>query len=324
MLKNSSKGGMPDASRPSGPHWVWFIVTGLFAFAPPSRAADETDSAKSPRLLYNAGTQKLRAGKLQDAEVALQEAVASQNEKIQPPALYNLGEVRFQQGAEELKKGPNPQAVRANSQIAAVNADGAIKAVDEALAGENLQLMVDSYLRGRGSRKELKAATEAVKKAMETYGQVLARWQRASGDFKGTSELSPADTDAKSNAELVDRAIARLVDLQQLMAQMRQGLEQQRAELGKKMAQLKMRMPGDQGEKFLGKNGDEDDDDGEKPGKEPKEGDVEPENKNGREMQMTQEEAAHLLDMLKLDGDRKLPFGTNRMVDPKKRNGRDW
>jgi hypothetical protein len=256
--------------------------------------------------------------------VALQEAVAAQNEKVQPPALYNLGEVRFLQGADEMKKGPNPQAVRASSQVAAVNADGAIKAVDEALAGENLELMVDAYLRGRGSRKELKAATDAVKRAMQTYGSVLAKWQRASGDFKGTSELSPADADAKANAELVDRTIARLVDMQQMMMRTMQGLAQQREELGKKLAELKGRMPKDQGEKLSGKNGDDDDDDGDKPGKEPKAGDVEPENKNGKEMKLTPEEAAHLLDMLKLDGDRKLPLGTNGLADPQKRNGRDW
>ena len=59
---------------------------------------------------YNDGTAKLRDGKLRDAESALQIAVASQREEVQPPALYNLGQVRFKQGMEVLKDSANPAA----------------------------------------------------------------------------------------------------------------------------------------------------------------------------------------------------------------------
>ena len=57
----------------------------------------------SPREVFNAGTKLLRAGKLKDAEDALQRAVASQDDRVQAAALYNLGLVRVAQGAEILK-----------------------------------------------------------------------------------------------------------------------------------------------------------------------------------------------------------------------------
>ena len=81
------------------------------------------------------------------------------------------------------------------------------------------QAIVDAYLQGRGSRKDLKAAIEAVKQAMESYGTVLTKWQRASGDFKSALEVwNPADADARTNAAAgMDRRIALLVDQLQMM-----------------------------------------------------------------------------------------------------------
>ncbi len=72
--------------------------------------------------------------------------------------------------------------------------------------------MVAAYMRGRGARKELKAATEAVQRALKVHGAVLARWERSSGDFKSALELNNTDADARQNAEVVDRCIAKLVD----------------------------------------------------------------------------------------------------------------
>ncbi len=302
---------------------IVLMVAGLAIAGCVFGAASEGERADSPLKLYNDGTQKLTEGKLQEAEACLQGAIASQNEKIQPPALYNLGEVRFRQGAEDLKKGPQSQDTAATARRAFDSAGNAIRAADEALAGEDLQALVAAYMQGKGARKELKAATAAVKKAMETYGGVLAKWQRAAGDFKSSHELFPADEDAKKNGEVVDRYIAKLVDQQQLMMQAMAGLAKQKDDLGKKMAELKKRMPNGSGPKLTGK-GDDDDDDEDKQPPGPKDGEEEPGPKDGKEMQLSREEAARLLDMLKLDGNRKLPMGTNELGKPKDRKGRDW
>jgi hypothetical protein len=48
-------------------------------------------------------------------------ALAAQDERVQPPALYNLGHTRFGEDMELLKKGPDAQKVSAlgNAALAA-------------------------------------------------------------------------------------------------------------------------------------------------------------------------------------------------------------
>jgi tetratricopeptide (TPR) repeat protein len=266
----------------------------------------------------------LSEGKLQEAEACLQSSIASQDEKIQPPALYNLGEIRFLQGEELFKKGPDQRATAVASKNAADNGNSALHAADEALVSEDLDTIVSAYMRGRGARKDLKSARAAVKKALDTYGGVLSKWQRALGDFKSAYELQPSQGDAKTNAQVMDRKIAKLIDLQQMMMQVMQAMGKQRSELKKKMDALKGKMPKDMGNKMSGDNGDDDDDgDEDKPQQQPKPGEEEVSN-TGKEMSMTPEEAAHLLGMLKLDTGRKLPLGGDDSDKPKKRSGRDW
>ena len=120
--------------------------------------------------------------------------------------------MRFGQGVEQLKKGPSAKPTVERGQRAAQQADAAIRQANEALGGNDVQKMVAAYLRGRGARKELKAATEAVRRALQVHGAVLGRWERASGDFKSAAELNGADADARHNSDVLDRLIAKLVD----------------------------------------------------------------------------------------------------------------
>ncbi len=105
--------------RKMGTFGLWPLAFGLWActllvLALPVLAASDVTPPATPRESFNAGTRQLKAGKLREAEALLESAVASQNQGLQPPALYNLGLVRFGQGAEELKKGPpaKPTAAR--------------------------------------------------------------------------------------------------------------------------------------------------------------------------------------------------------------------
>lgn len=322
---NSSQVSLRFADWPALVCYSLFVaIAFLSSFS--ASAVEEPENAATPLKLYNDGTRKLAEKKFQEAEACFQAAVSSQNERVQGPALYNLGEVRFRVGKEDLKKGPNQQVVKGQSAQASTSGDGAIQELDKALAGDDVEAMVQAYMRGRGARKELKGALEAVRSALETYGNVLTKWRRASGDFKSDLELTPSDIDARTNADLVDQNIARLVDMQQMMMQMMQGMSKQRSEIGKKMAGLKKKMPKDKGDQMKG--GSDDDEDDEEGGKKPpeiKEGQEKPDNKSGQEMALNYEEAARLLDMLKLDGNRKLPLGgTNGMDKPKDRKGKDW
>jgi len=96
-------------------------------------AVREPATPSTPREFFNAGTRELSAGKFREAEAFLEAALASQNERLQTPALYNLGHVRFEQGKQELKKGPSKEATANLSESAEQQGAAAIRAADEAL-----------------------------------------------------------------------------------------------------------------------------------------------------------------------------------------------
>jgi tetratricopeptide (TPR) repeat protein len=289
----------------------------------PARATGgraEPAAPATPREFYNAGTQQLGAGKLREAEAFLESTLASQQERLQAPALYNLGHVRFAQGVEVLKQSPPAKPTIARGRAAAQQAHEAIRQADEALRGNDLQKLVAAYLHGRGARKELKAATEAVRRALTVHGAALARWQRASGDFKSVMELQRTDADSQHNAEVVDRCIAKLVDSLREMQECANGMCDQRGELGEKLKQLKGRIPGQ--DMPPGAAGDDDEDEDSPLGPQP--GQEEGPSREGKEITLSQEQAGWVLDGFKLDSERRLPMGQGEVAQPKDRNRRTW
>jgi len=296
------------------------IAEGASSGANSSTNVTETPP-NSPRQFFNRGTEQFRAGKLREAEATLETALASQNSRLQPPALYNLGHVRFSQGIEELKKGP--AAGPTVSQAKAVTDKGAdaIKSADEALADEELQKMIASYVNGRGVRKELNAAIEAVKRALESHRTTLARWQRSSGDFKSAVELRPADNDAQFNADVVDRSIARLVDSVRQLQACARCMGDKKSELSQKLKQLKGKIPAS--EMPPGAAGEDEEEEEQQPmGKRPEQ--KEGPSKEGEEIVITPEEAGWLLQGFKLDADRRLPMAPSKEGQPRSRTGPTW
>lgn len=300
-------------------------ATGLSA-SPPSAsatnlpAASETAAPATPREFFNAGTKQLRNGKLREAEAFLESALASQNAPLQPVALYNLGHVRFGQGLEEMKKGPAAKPTTARARTAAQQTDEAIRLADEALASNDVEKMVAAYMHGRGVRKEAKAATQAVKHALETHGAALSKWERASGDFKSTVELKSADADARHNAEVVDRCIAKLVDSLREMQQLAGAQGDKSRELGEKLSKLKGRIPAPDAPP--GGAGDDDEDEDNPLG--PKPGQKEGPSKDGKEqMALSPEQAGWLLDGFR-PGDHHLPMGQDGKAEPKNPNKPTW
>jgi len=299
------------------------VATSLFVAVANSPADTITNSAveaspATPRQFFNVGTQKLRAGKLREAETLLQGALASQDERLQPATLYNLGHARFAQGSEELKKAAASAPPAARRQTATQLGDEAIGLADEAMTSQDVQKMVAAYVRGRGARRELKAATDAVRHAMETYGTALAKWQRASGDFKGAVELNPSNTNAEHNADVVDRSIAKLVDRLSDMQQIATAMSSQCTKLSEKLQQLKGRIPDGQRPGDTGEGEDEDFPFGPQPGQQ------EGPSREGEEMPMSPDQAAWLLDGFKLGGDRRLPMFQGEPGRPKDRSRPTW
>jgi tetratricopeptide (TPR) repeat protein len=297
------------------------VLAGLVVAASSPPSSQEPAAPSTPRDFFNAGTQKLREGKLREAEAFFESALASQSERLQAPLLYNLGHVRFGQGIEELKKGPAAAPTAARGRAAAARADEASRAADEALAGDDVQKMVAAYLRGRGVRKEMKAATKVVQRALETHGTALNKWQRSSGDFKSDFELNRPDADARQNAETVDRCIARLIDTLRELQQTAMSMGEKNNQLGERLKQLKGRIPAP--DMPPGGAGDDEDDEDQPNGPQP--GQKEGPTKEGDEIYtLTPEQAAWLLEGFKLDSERRLPMGQKDSAEPKERSGRTW
>lgn len=296
---------------------AWAVLTGA------SASALGRETPARARGLYNEGTLQLHAGKLREAEATLQTAVARGEGAVQTAALYNLAHVRFRQGVEVLKDAPNPAAARQRGDRANAALDNALRLADEALAGYDFDAIVAAYMHGRGVRKDAKKAREAVKEALETHGAVIARWQRASGDFKSALELRGRYDAAQTNAARVDRELAKLIDQQERMQMCMKCMSEKGKQLKEKMAQMKDLLPESRKQECLGDGDEEDDEESDEP-KEPKEGQQESKPRDGREMWLTPEEARRLLDAMQLDGNRKLPMGFEETRQPRDRGGRVW
>jgi hypothetical protein len=304
------------------PIWLITCVVVLDPFACKAASSKvEPPPPSTPREFFNAGARQLGERKLREAEVFFESALASQEAALQPSALYNLGHVRFGQGAEELKKGPANRPTAASAQKAEQNVTDAIRNADEALAGEDLQKLVEAYIRGRGARKDAKAATQAVARALEAHRVALTKWERASGDFKSSLELNTSDSDARHNADVVDRCIAKLVDSLREMQKCSGVLCEKNSALGEKLKQLKGRIPANQ--MPPGAAGDDDEEEDQLPfgrEQEQKEGP----SRDGKEMPLSAEQAGWLLEGFKLDSERRLPMGQGAAGQPKDRARPTW
>jgi hypothetical protein len=282
-------------------------------------------TSENPRALYNAGTEKLRAGKLGDAETLLESSLAKQDERVQPAALFNLGHVRFAQGIEELKKSPGAAATSKRSRAASEAGTAAIQKAADALASNDEQQMVEAYFAGRGVRKEMRAATEAVQHAMEAHGKTLLKWRRALSDFKSAAELNPADTNAVKNAEVVAQAIAKLVDSMKEMQESAAGLGGKQAELNGLLKQLKGKIPAPNAPPGAAGEDDDEGDGGERPMPESLAGLQESATDSGKEpgLKISAEEAGQLLNGIQPDS-KQLPMSQGETGKPKSRSGRTW
>ena len=286
-------------------------------------AGSETNAVApvTARDFYNAGTRFLATNKFADAEKMFESALAAQDERLQPAALYNLGHARFDLGADLLKKGPDAQKVAAQGSAVLAAGAEAIGAAQSALDQNDLSKLIAAYLAGRGVRHDLRDAEKAVQAAMETYGSTLRHWRRAADDFKSAAELNPADTNAARNAEIVEQGIAKLVDNLHKMQQMAAALASQHQQMNDVLSRLKGRIPKEN--MPPGAPGDDDDEDMQ-PGL--LAGQKENPSREGDQTQpqLSPDEAGQILDGLSLDGTRRLEMSDKEGRTPADRKGRNW
>lgn len=291
--------------------------------APPAVEAVADKVPETAREFFNAGTKQLRAGKWREAEGFLLSSLGAQDERIQPESLYNLGHVRYELGKEELKKSPDAAAAAQRGLRALEHGDAALRQGRDALASDDVQRMVEAYLNGRGVRKELREATDLVRRAMEAHGAALQKWQRALGDFKSALELNPQDADAKANVAMLEEAIAKLIDKIRALQQLGQIMGQQSKALGEMMKQLRGKIPAPDAPP--GGAGDEEEEEEEDSPNGPREGHEEGPSREGQQiLRISREEAGWILDAFKLGGDKRLPMGQGTEGNPKDKKGKNW
>ena len=303
-----------------GCFWLVCVLSGLRTVAgevtntaPPVTAQD----------FYNAGTKLLAEKKFADAERMLEAALATQDGRLQPAAMYNLGHTRFDDGLDLLKKGPDAQKESAQGESALAAGDRALRQGEAALAENSLEKMISAYLAGRGARRELREAEKAVQAAMDTYGKTLQKWQRAADDFDGAAELKPSDTNAAYNAQIVKNGIAKLVDSVRKMQGLKDAMGKQRGQLGAMLNKLKGQIPGPDAPP--GAAGEDDDEDG---GMKPESlaGQKENAGREGEQMQIpvSPDQAGQMLDGLGLDGTRRLEMSDKEGKPVPDKKGRNW
>ena len=275
----------------------------------------------APRDQYNRGAEALEKGHLREAESYLLRAAASNRPSLQPPALYDLGHVRFRQG-KELLKGEQPrEPMLDRAENADDDAQDAIREASRALKHDQLEHILGAYIAGRSVRKDLRLAHEDVQRALDLYGAVLVRWRRSVGDFRSTVELRAEDRDAAFNAEVVQRHIDELLDHLKKLEEQKQQLGQSRAELKKKLKELRDKIPN--GMLRPGEGEEDEEEEGEEQPK-PESGWQDQAGRDGDQRGITPEMAQQILEALGLNGDRKLPIGGDEKARPRDRKGKDW
>lgn len=289
---------------------------------PPASAAVAETAPETAREYFNTGTRRLREGRWREAEGFLLGSLNAQDDRTQAPALYNLGHVRYELGKEELKKSPDAGAAAQRAVNAMDRGDHALRQGREALESEQIQKMVQAYLNARSTRKELREVADQVRRAMEAHGATLVKWQRALDDFKSALELNPADADAKRNIELLEDAIAKLIEKIRAMQMLGQLLGQQNQALGAMMKELRGKIPAPDAPPG-GKGEDEEEDEEDSPNG-PREGHEEGPGREGQTIKISRDEAGWILDAFKLGGDKRLPMGQGEEAKPKDRKGRNW
>jgi tetratricopeptide (TPR) repeat protein len=294
------------------------------------------------RELHNRGTRRLAEGDLAGAEEALRASLGRDVDELRPPALHNLGHVRFGKGRASLggrTAGDVTELSIARSYLEAADADihdmqDQITLIDRAkAAGKEPDYVPAVAALGQGidtyrTVKKLLPKEEAM---LAKRAGVVAAWTRSVGDFRGAHELDPRDTESKANADAIDELLRSLERETRDLADAVAAQRRKQDELREVIKELIKRIPDDK----LPQNaeGDAEDDenflpeDRQKPGS----GGGRREPKPGEEQKMTEQEARGALEGLKNEFGRKMPAGDKPGADgegkagkPNARKGKDY
>lgn len=314
------------------------LAASLLAAEPPADDLNRLDA----RELHNRGTRRLAEGDLPGAEEALRAALGRDVDELRPPALHNLGHVRFGKGRATLggkTTGDVTELSIARSYLEAADADIAdmqdqITHLDRAkAAGKTPDYVPAVAALGQGidTYRTVKKLIPKEEAMLAKRAGVVAAWTRSVGDFRGAHELDPADAASRANADAIDELLRALERETRQLAEAVEAQRRKQEELREVIKELIKRIPDDK----LPQNaeGESDDDenflpeDRQKPGQ----GGGKREPKAGEEQKMTEQEARGALEGLKNEFGRKMPAGEKPGADgdgkpgkPNAKKGKDY
>lgn len=316
------------------------ILALLLAAATAAAAEDELKGLDA-RELHNLGTARLRAGDHAGAEEALRASLGRDVDSLRPPALHNLGHVRFGKGRDALKgraSGDVTELSVARSYVEAADADIAdmqdqIQHLDDAKkAGvEPDYVPAQAALAGGiGTFRELRKLIPKEEAMLGRRGQAVAAWTRAVSDFRGAHELDASDAAARSNAEAIEELLRALrrqsAELEETVEIQRKKLE----ELRETIRELIRRLPDDKLPPQAQDGEDEEDlFPPERRRPRPQQG-GRTEQREGEERRMDEQEARGTLEGLRNEFGRKMPSGRRPGEQPgaggrpEERKGKDY
>ena len=295
------------------------ILLVVLAAASAAEPGDEL-ARRNARELHNLGTQQLAQGDLEAAEASLKASLARDRDELRPPALHNLGHVRFGQGRALL-------GGRVAGDVTELSiARSYVEAADAEISDMQDQVERLDAAKAAGRKPDYVPATSALGGGMELYrtlrqllpkeeamvarrSKVMAAWTRAIGDFRGAHELDATDLPAQANAEAIEELLRALRHethaLEETIAEQRRKLE----ELRTVIRELIRRLPDDQLPP-PGQGEDEEDDLIPPERRRPRQGGGPGKQQEGQEQKMTEQEARGTLEGLKNEFGRKMPAGT--------------
>ena len=293
------------------------------------------------RELHNRGTQRLAEGDLAGAEAALRASLGRDVDPLRPPALHNLGHVRFGKGKAALggkTTGDVTELSIARSYLEAADADisdmkDQIELLDKAKAEGREPDYVPATTALGGGISTFRTIKKLIPKEEAMVAKrtgIIALWTRSVGDFRGAQELDAADTQAKANADAIEELLRALRietnALEEAIEAQRKKLEELRAVI----QELIKRIPDDKLPPNTEGEGDDDENFLPPERQKPKPGAGDPKKgKSGEEQKMTEQEARGSLEGLKNEFGRKMPAGDQNGnggngATPKGKKGKDY
>ncbi|MEY4307085.1 MAG: hypothetical protein RJA95_453 [Verrucomicrobiota bacterium] len=296
---------------------LFLLSAGLAAETAPADPLRGLDA----RALHNRGTQRLAEGDLAGAEEALRASLSRDVDTLRPPALHNLGHVRFGKGKAALggkTAGDATELSIARSYLEAADADisdmkDQIELLDRAKAeGREPDYVPATSALGGGINtfRTIKKLIPKEEAMVTKRAGIIATWTRSVGDFRGAHELDAADTQAKANADAIEELLRAL---RRETAALEEAIEAQRKKLEELRAviqELVKRIPDDKLPQNTEGEGDDDENFLPPERQKPKPGAGDPKKgEPGEEKKMTEQEARGSLEGLKNEFGRKMPAG---------------